>query len=43
MTIALEPKLCFKGEFAAGIESVFTVTDTGARLISSAAVDIFMC
>jgi len=43
MTIALEPKLCFEGEFAAGIESVFRVTDTGARLISSAPVDIFLC
>ena len=43
MTIALEPKLCFKDEFGAGIESVFTVTDTGARLISSVAVDIFIC
>ena len=43
MTIALEPKLCFEGEFAAGIESVFTVTDTGARLISSVPVDIFIC
>ena len=43
MTIALEPKLCFEGEFAAGIESVFTITDTGARLISSVPVDIFIC
>jgi Xaa-Pro aminopeptidase len=43
MTFALEPKLCFEGEFAAGIESVFTVTDTGARLISSVPVDILLC
>ena len=43
MTIALEPKLCFEGEFAAGIESVFLVTDTGARLISRVPVDIFLC
>ena len=43
MTIALEPKLCFQGEFAAGIESVFHVTDTGARLISRVPVDIFLC
>ena len=43
MTIALEPKLCFKDEFAAGIESVFVVTGTGARLISRIPVDIFVC
>ena len=43
MTIALEPKLCFKGEFAAGIESVFSLTESGARLISRVPVDIFLC
>jgi Xaa-Pro aminopeptidase len=43
MTIALEPKLCFKDEFAAGVESVFRVTDTGARMISRVPVDIFLC
>ena len=42
-TIALEPKLCFQGEFAAGIESVFAVTDNGACLISRVPVDIFLC
>lgn len=41
MTFALEPKLVFEGEFAAGVESVVTVTETGHRLISRVPVDIF--
>lgn len=43
MTFALEPKMNFKDEFAAGIESVFLVTEKGARLLSKVAVEIFIC
>jgi Xaa-Pro aminopeptidase len=43
MTFALEPKMNFKDQFSAGVESVFLVTESGARLISKVAVDIFIC
>ena len=43
MTFALEPKMNFKDEFSVGVESVFLVTESGARLISKVAVDIFIC
>jgi Xaa-Pro aminopeptidase len=43
MTFALEPKFVFENEFSAGIESVFLVTDTGARLISKTPPEIFIC
>jgi Xaa-Pro aminopeptidase len=43
MTFALEPKILFENEFAAGIESVFVVTGSGARLISKVPVEIFIC
>ncbi|MFO7665602.1 MAG: Xaa-Pro peptidase family protein [Desulfobacterales bacterium] len=43
MVFALEPKMVFMNEFSAGIESVFTVTETGARLISRVPADIFIC
>jgi Xaa-Pro aminopeptidase len=43
MTFALEPKFCFQNAFAAGIESVFVVTETGSRLISRVPVDVFIC
>jgi Xaa-Pro dipeptidase len=43
MTFALEPKMVFENEFAAGIESVFTVTNSGYRLISRVPVEIFIC
>jgi len=43
MTVALEPKFVFENEFSAGIESVFLVTDTGARLISKTPVAVFIC
>ena len=42
MTIALEPKFVFQDAFSAGIESVFLVTDTGARLISQTPAEIFI-
>ena len=43
MTFALEPKMVYENEFSAGVESVFLVTETGARLISKAPVEIFIC
>ena len=43
MTFALEPKILYKNEFSAGIESVFLVTDTGAELISKVPVEVFVC
>jgi Xaa-Pro aminopeptidase len=43
MVFALEPKLVYENEFAAGIESVFQVTEGGARLISKVPVEIFIC
>ena len=42
MTIAFEPKFVFADKFTAGIESVFHITDSGARLISKTPVEIFM-
>ncbi len=42
MTFALEPKLVFENEFAAGIESVFLVTESGARLITTVPVEVFI-
>lgn len=43
MTFALEPKMVFLDRFAAGVESVFLVTESGSRLISQVPVDIFIC
>jgi Xaa-Pro aminopeptidase len=43
MTLALEPKLVYVNEFAAGIESVLLVTASGARLISKVPVEVFVC
>jgi Xaa-Pro aminopeptidase len=43
MTFALEPKIVFENRFIAGIESVFLVTETGARLISKVPPDVFIC
>jgi len=43
MTFALEPKMVFKNRFSAGVESVFTITETGHRLISQVPVEVFVC
>ncbi len=43
MTFALEPKMVFQDRFSAGIESVFTVTESGSRLLSLVPADIFIC
>lgn len=40
MALALEPKMVFEGRFAAGVESVVTVTETGHRLISRVPVEV---
>ncbi len=42
MIFALEPKMVFKDEFAAGIESVFLVTENGYRLISKTPAEVFV-
>jgi Xaa-Pro dipeptidase len=42
MVFSLEPKLVFKNEFSAGIESMFMVTDTGSRMLSKVPVKIFI-
>jgi Xaa-Pro aminopeptidase len=41
MVFAVEPKFIFKDRFAAGIESVIQVTDTGARFLSKTENRIF--
>lgn len=43
MTLAMEPKMVFEGEFCAGVESVMLITETGSRLISRTPVDIVVC
>lgn len=43
MVFALEPKMVFENEFSAGIESVFQVTESGARLLSRVPMEIFVC
>lgn len=43
MIFSLEPKMVFADEFSAGVESVFLVTESGARLISKVALEIFIC
>jgi Xaa-Pro aminopeptidase len=43
MTLALEPKFVHENEFTAGVESVFVVTESGARLISKIPVEVFVC
>jgi len=43
MVFAVEPKMTFENRFGAGIESVVLVTETGARLISRAPADVFVC
>ena len=42
MTLALEPKMVFEGEFSAGIESVFVVTEKEGRLLSKTPAEIFI-
>lgn len=43
MVFALEPKFVYENEFSAGVESVFVVTENGARLISKIPVNVFIC
>ena len=42
MVFALEPKLVFKNEFSAGVESMFTVTETGSKILSRVPVKVFI-
>jgi Xaa-Pro aminopeptidase len=43
MVFAVEPKCIFKEEFAAGIESMIHVTETGSRFLSLTENKIFSC
>jgi len=43
MVFALEPKFVCENDFSAVVESVFVVTENGARLISKIPVEIFIC
>jgi Xaa-Pro aminopeptidase len=42
MVFAVEPKFIFKDRFAAGIESVIQITETGSRFLSTIPNKIFM-
>jgi Xaa-Pro dipeptidase len=42
MVFSLEPKLVFRNEFSAGIESMFTVTETGSRMLSKVPAKVFI-
>ncbi|MDL2329328.1 Xaa-Pro peptidase family protein [Desulfosarcina sp. OttesenSCG-928-A07] len=43
MTLALEPKMVFEGEFSAGVEDVVQVTETGFRRITRIPERILVC
>lgn len=43
MVFAIEPKLIFKEQFCAGIESLVMITATGAKLLSITPHEIFIC
>ncbi len=43
MILALEPKFIFEHQFAAGIESVVHITETGSRFLSATENKIFTC
>jgi len=43
MVFAVEPKFIFKDRFAAGIESVIQITDTGSRFLSQTENKVFSC
>ncbi|MCP4717954.1 MAG: aminopeptidase P family protein [Desulfobacteraceae bacterium] len=43
MVFAVEPKFIFKDRFAAGIESVIQITDTGSRFLSQTENKVFFC
>jgi Xaa-Pro aminopeptidase len=42
MTLAIEPKVNFINEFGVGIESVFTITETGCRVITRVPKKVFI-
>jgi len=42
MTFAIEPKINFINEFGAGIESVFSITETGCRVITRVPKKVFI-
>ncbi len=42
MTLSIEPKITFINEFGVGVESVFTITETGCRMISRVPKKVFI-
>jgi Xaa-Pro aminopeptidase len=42
MTLAIEPKINFINEFGVGIESVFTITETGCRVMTRVPKKVFI-
>jgi len=42
MTLCIEPKINFINEFGVGIESAFTITETGCRMISRVPKKVFI-
>ena len=42
MTLCIEPKITFINEFGVGVESVFTITETGCRMISRIPKKVFI-
>lgn len=42
MTLCIEPKINFIDEFGAGVESAFTITETGSRMISRVPKKVFI-
>jgi len=42
MTLCIEPKINFINEFGVGVESVFTITETGYRMISRVPKKVFI-
>jgi len=42
MTLCIEPKINFINEFGVGVESVFTITETGCRMISRVPKKVFI-
>ncbi len=41
MTLSIEPKINFIDEFGVGVESVFTITEKGSRMISRVPLEVF--
>jgi Xaa-Pro dipeptidase len=42
MVFSLEPKLVYKNEFSAGVESMFMITESGSRMLSKVPAKVFI-